>query len=359
MPAKVGILVLRSGRVRDSCVPTFVGTDAGTVQRLPPRLSVQLANRLTLVGEDRSQMPTELPPQNENGLIVQRNIQRDTVLDFVGMDPGNPTRKYADWLPSSVGVQAFLESTKLPYIPYFSFGEKLPVLEQGTTDPAGLGHAYESLTAMIAHRCEAVDLLLHNRSDYIQAVAERASEAVASKQGPVSSRASAVDSESRLGITGHIIRTYRVFGKWGEENYQAALGRYLSWVCASTGKVFLRGLKRGGQQAVELPLDEVYVPLAAEALPENHAELKLELRRGSKPTDMNAIQRISTRELMAQGNHLAVIGAPGCGKTTVLQYIAWTLAEALRTRRPELAAERLGFEQRATLASLRAAEPIR
>ena len=31
------------------------------------------------------------------------------------------------------------------------------------------------------------------------------------------------------------------------------------------GRVVLRGIKRGGQQAVELALDDIYVPLAAEA----------------------------------------------------------------------------------------------
>jgi energy-coupling factor transporter ATP-binding protein EcfA2 len=48
-------------------------------------------------------------------------------------------------------------------------------------------------------------------------------------------------------------------------------------------------------------------------------------------------------ELLLQGNRLAVIGAPGCGKTTVLQHIAWTLAQALRTGRAQLAAEQLGL----------------
>jgi predicted NACHT family NTPase len=53
--------------------------------------------------------------------------------------------------------------------------------------------------------------------------------------------------------------------------------------------------------------------------------------------------RITMQDLLSQADRLAVIGTPGCGKTTVLQHIAWTLAEALRTNQPALAAERLGL----------------
>ena len=38
-----------------------------------------------------------------------------------------------------------------------------------------------------------------------------------------------------------------------------------------------------------------------------------------------------------------VTGAPGSGKSTVLQYVAWTLARALRAGDAQLAADRLGF----------------
>jgi cellulose biosynthesis protein BcsQ len=50
---------------------------------------------------------------------------------------------YANWLSASASRRDFLATTKIPYVAYFSFGEKLPVLEEGTVDPAGLGYAYE------------------------------------------------------------------------------------------------------------------------------------------------------------------------------------------------------------------------
>ncbi|MBK7439722.1 MAG: hypothetical protein IPI77_23995 [Saprospiraceae bacterium] len=48
---------------------------------------------------------------------------------------------YKTWVPEYPGNEninldhrQILDLTKLPYIPYFSYGEKLPVIEQGTND---------------------------------------------------------------------------------------------------------------------------------------------------------------------------------------------------------------------------------
>jgi len=74
---------------------------------------------------------------------------------------------YENWLPMSVEPRDMLELTKLPYMPYFSFGEKLPVLEHGTIDPGGLGFAYTNLAALIANNLEYVKLLFENRDKFV------------------------------------------------------------------------------------------------------------------------------------------------------------------------------------------------
>jgi cellulose biosynthesis protein BcsQ len=76
---------------------------------------------------------------------------------------------FADWLPTSVSRRDLLEVMKLPYVSYFSFGEKLPVLEQGTIDPTGLGYAYENLAALLANDLNEVDLLMEDRSAFLRA----------------------------------------------------------------------------------------------------------------------------------------------------------------------------------------------
>jgi formylglycine-generating enzyme required for sulfatase activity len=156
------------------------------------------------------------------------------------------------------------------------------------------------------------------------------------------------DIQARDIVTGvqvnHIVHVYRAGGgAWSKEDYRAALTRYLDWLRAATGKVTLRGIikRKDLPGGIELSLDEVYVPLAAEALPEAREGLKRGLGEGLGETAQ--VRRITMRELLAQGSRLALIGAPGCGKTTVLYHIAWTLAEALRTGQTRLAADRLGL----------------
>jgi cellulose biosynthesis protein BcsQ/nucleoside phosphorylase len=75
---------------------------------------------------------------------------------------------YANWLPVSVKRRDFLAATKIPYIPYFSFGEKLPVLEEGTIDPAGLGYAYETLAALIANNLDYAEQVMEQRDELIR-----------------------------------------------------------------------------------------------------------------------------------------------------------------------------------------------
>lgn len=74
---------------------------------------------------------------------------------------------YLNWLPRKIEIKNFLEITKIPYTPYFSFGEKLPVVEQGTVDPVSIGYSYETISATLANNLENVDILLENRNTFI------------------------------------------------------------------------------------------------------------------------------------------------------------------------------------------------
>ena len=67
---------------------------------------------------------------------------------------------YNDWLPKDTSVLQILEHTKLPHVAFFSFGEKLPVLTEGTTDPESLGFSYQNSATLIANDFKDADRLL-------------------------------------------------------------------------------------------------------------------------------------------------------------------------------------------------------
>jgi hypothetical protein len=251
-------------------------------------------------------------------------------------------------------VESFAELTEGRGLPPFDFS-------------ARLGAGVEAFLQCAEQEPELAETIqtaqLRNATQFLRALAtdvnaiRQAVEVARPSTGDVTAR----DIHTRNLVTGtqinHIVHVYRAGGGiWEEADYRSALDRYLAWLAVAMGRVVLRGIKSGGQQAIELSLDEIYVPLAAEALPEARETLKRRLgrstrgaRRSVAPAEGELLAdhapavRISMRDLLTQADHLAVIGTPGCGKTTVLQHIAWTLAEALRTNQSDLAAERLGL----------------
>jgi MinD-like ATPase involved in chromosome partitioning or flagellar assembly len=71
------------------------------------------------------------------------------------------------WLPDAVEPMEIAKLTKIPYVPNLSFGEKLPVLEEGTEDPESVGYALETIAALLARRLSDADLLARNRDAYV------------------------------------------------------------------------------------------------------------------------------------------------------------------------------------------------
>ena len=61
---------------------------------------------------------------------------------------------YRDWLPTVVAPLDAVEKLRIPYVPYWSFGELLPVVEEGTTDPASIGYSYQILARLLASRLD-------------------------------------------------------------------------------------------------------------------------------------------------------------------------------------------------------------
>ncbi|NEU10105.1 AAA family ATPase [Flavihumibacter sp. R14] len=74
---------------------------------------------------------------------------------------------YDVWLPKDVNRKTFLLFTKIPYTPFYSFGERLPVIDEGLIDPARMGYAYEAIAALIAVQLNQAKYLVDNRTTLV------------------------------------------------------------------------------------------------------------------------------------------------------------------------------------------------
>jgi MinD-like ATPase involved in chromosome partitioning or flagellar assembly len=61
-----------------------------------------------------------------------------------------------------------LKKTKVPYISFYGYGEKLPVIEQGTDDPNSIGFVYETITAILANNFTNIQKLKDDRDVYVK-----------------------------------------------------------------------------------------------------------------------------------------------------------------------------------------------
>ena len=144
--------------------------------------------------------------------------------------------------------------------------------------------------------------------------------------------------------------------KKSQMDLKRQIEEYLDWVQESFGTIVLRGIERGGEQVVNVPLETMYVPLQAELqtfddehnLEKKNISLKGATRKKLVGVTLDDVRsaysrKITLNEILSFGNRLIVTGGPGSGKTTVLLHLAWTLAAALRGS-PKLAKQKLGLE---------------
>lgn len=122
----------------------------------------------------------KLPVERQKLVFLPIPTRLDTNTEFkinqlwIDKFANELTPLYKDWLPIEgiheikIDKKVFIEKTKIPYIPYFSYGEKLPVIEQGTTDTAGLGYAYENLAGLIVMGLKNVELFYERREEFIE-----------------------------------------------------------------------------------------------------------------------------------------------------------------------------------------------
>ena len=76
---------------------------------------------------------------------------------------------YKEWLHRNVKVEEILNFTRIPSVPFWSFGEELPVIDKGTDDPDDIGFPLETLAALVAQKFSSTDVLIRNRDAFVSA----------------------------------------------------------------------------------------------------------------------------------------------------------------------------------------------
>ena len=97
------------------------------------------------------------------------------------------------WLPKPGRARDVVEQLKIPQRDYFGFGEKLAAVEQGASDPSGMGYAYDRIASILASDFAKIDLVFEAPSSQ-RFIARTRSPAVASTTSkPAISRSASDD----------------------------------------------------------------------------------------------------------------------------------------------------------------------
>ncbi len=104
---------------------------------------IQSANRERQTLEfDRSKL-TIFPLASRFEVQTEHTLSREWI-QRIGREFGPAC---ADWIPATELTQ-IIEQTKIPHIPYFSFGESIAALVEGTSDPHSMGRAFQSVARL-------------------------------------------------------------------------------------------------------------------------------------------------------------------------------------------------------------------
>lgn len=76
---------------------------------------------------------------------------------------------YRGWAGPEDATARLIQATTIPYVPYWTFGERLSVVEEETADPLGINYSLETIAALLAHRLGQTSLMLESRDDYVAA----------------------------------------------------------------------------------------------------------------------------------------------------------------------------------------------
>lgn len=76
---------------------------------------------------------------------------------------------YSGWASQDAKLEKLIPATTVPYVPFWSFGEKLSVIEDPIFEQSSINFAMENLAALIAHKLSKTQLLVESRDEFVGA----------------------------------------------------------------------------------------------------------------------------------------------------------------------------------------------
>jgi hypothetical protein len=146
------------------------------------------ANNQSLTGAlDVAQRSIEgrhaLPTDRTRPLVLPLLTRLETSVEYELMQTWITTANervrsvVQDWLPQGLSLEDLSPFLRVPYVPRWSFGERLPVLEEDAADPQSISYSLETIAAILGRGLEGTDLLVSNRPLFIEtAVRDKSSD---------------------------------------------------------------------------------------------------------------------------------------------------------------------------------------
>lgn len=101
-------------------------------------------------------IPTRVDNSENDLMKFWLNKFSEDVKDMIG-----------NWMSESVGIQDFIYKISIPYVAYYSYGERLAVINE-TSNPLGIGYAIDSISSLIANNLNNIPDFFQSRDTYVK-----------------------------------------------------------------------------------------------------------------------------------------------------------------------------------------------
>lgn len=162
-------------------------TDIGGIctVHLPDILAfVVAANHQNLQGSvttvNRILKHRDLLPYDRAGLLTVPIISRLDIreeyelgMQWLKMMADQLSQFFKGWNSKDILPREVIEVTRVPYFSHWSYGERIPVIEEEITGPDSISYYLRTLAALFAHNVSETKLLVRNRDSFVNAASNR------------------------------------------------------------------------------------------------------------------------------------------------------------------------------------------